>query len=444
MILFNTFPLLPKNKAFEILSSPIDRLKSPSDFYKAVSHLENYPDNETENYLICFLQYKSQEESVRIAKRKALEVLARLGCRRAILPISNFLGDDDPFMVENAVWALQKLDCQDERLLNLIFILLDDSNQNRRVIIQALSNLGYKKALLKIKHISYQRYNPNSVLGAAIAAVNKLGNKKFRINELKTLLENSNQNDRQTAIQDVIDANAIELLPFVIRTPVSPFFRIRAVNKLCPINENNLLEEKLLETIDLIIRDEPRHINTSGVDKNNDSVDFLINQLFSTDFNRCYFAMKKLVYLSSLKLFPCLYKYLPKMQKDYGSLYFLLKIFELGPFIDKEFLSISLKIIRNSIDSSWPEFMKFSPAAILALIKLNPLDCEEYIFRYLDSRITPYWVCRYSVLMGIDKYLSLNQKINFIDNIENLKSDKNKIVSLKAIAISRAIKSALI
>ena len=77
---------------------------SESDFYTAAAHLINCPCAETEKALIDFLQYRITScQSVKITKRKIVEVLARLGCIDAIPVIGKCLWSDDIYLVENTV-----------------------------------------------------------------------------------------------------------------------------------------------------------------------------------------------------------------------------------------------------------------------------------------------------------------------------------------------------
>ena len=66
---------LTQNGALKILQSSAEELESKSDFYMAVSHLINFPDEETVDGLIDFLQMSSPDTSVLLAQRKAVEVL---------------------------------------------------------------------------------------------------------------------------------------------------------------------------------------------------------------------------------------------------------------------------------------------------------------------------------------------------------------------------------
>ena len=168
----NIHPGLTCAEAYKILLAESGDLDSQSDFYMAVSHLINFPGTETESALLRFLERPSSETSIRHAQRKAIEVVARLDSHQAIATIGTFLDSDDIYMVENAAWALAKLNCQDHNLHMKVISLLDDLTQNTRILIQALAKLSVVNAVPSLLKL---RDDPRpSVQGAAIAALVQL------------------------------------------------------------------------------------------------------------------------------------------------------------------------------------------------------------------------------------------------------------------------------
>ena len=433
--MFNALPLLKKDEALKILSSPIEELRLSSDYYKAVTNLLRYPCEETEIALISLLKIKSEKQEIRIAQRKSIEVLARLNSQKAIPHIIEFLNDKDKYMVENAVWALQELNVKSKKINNLIANKLEDPVQNRRVIIQALAKLSAIDKLPKIKSI-LDHSNSSGEYGAAIAAISRLTNKNYRFEELEKLLYSHNQNERQNAIQDVIDAKAISLILPVIKTPVSPFFKIRALDLLWPLDKTYHKGMNILEIIDKVIKDHPNDINQ--IEKKDKYIDLeeLIDKLFHPDFDKAYISLRKIISFKPDKIWLALYNKLEAFQKDYGALYFLLKLFYLVPRWPEHSIPRILEITYRAIDGPWPNFMKFRPAAILLLIKYKSVRSKYYIRRYFDFDKTPYWACRYACLMAIDLYENNSE---YIVNIQNMKSDSNRFVSFKAENILNSI-----
>ena len=135
--------------------------------------------------------------------------------------IANCLNSDDPYLVENSAFALQQLNCQDAAVHEALQQLLSDPAQNRRVLIQSLAALNVSEAEPLIA--SFQTSDQPGVRGAAISASIRLGGSRDHVSVLgeQTLLPN--QMDRQSAIQDAINAGATELLPQILRAPVSPY-----------------------------------------------------------------------------------------------------------------------------------------------------------------------------------------------------------------------------
>ena len=425
------FPYLNKTEALEILSTPARDLKISSDYYKAVFCLEKFPGEDTENALLGLIQIVSNDTSIKIAKRKAIEVLAKLKCEKAIPTIFNCLESSDEYIVENAVLALKDLKPNDPLFHNLIISLLDKPQQNKRVLIQALAQLNITKASKKIKSIINDKNNSISIRGAAISAIRKLENDNQYISELEKILYSDNQNNRQSAIEDVINSGSIELIPSVANSPVSPFFRLRAIDSLWPDNQLKIDNINLLQLLDTLIKDEPKDVNIIHLYNDKYSVDFLINQLYSTDFSKSYLALLNLSKFSQDELWPNLYNCLPRLRRDYGAVYFVVILFRLVPEWDKDKLSTIIEFLNSLIDSNWPDFMKFRPAAILTLINVNSYGCLEYIPKWLDPNRTPYWACRYAALIGIESILLKNKFNNFIDKLYLPQSDVHRFVNQK-------------
>ena len=88
---FNNLPKINKIEAIHILRKPISQVILLADYYKAVFHLANFPCEESEMVLIDFIQYDYEKLEYKIARRKAIEVLAIFDCKKAIPIIGDFL-----------------------------------------------------------------------------------------------------------------------------------------------------------------------------------------------------------------------------------------------------------------------------------------------------------------------------------------------------------------
>ena len=119
---FNNLPKINKIEAINILRKPISEVKLLADYYKAVFHLVNFPCEESEMVLLDFVKYDSEKLEYKIAKRKAIEVLAIFDCKKAIPTIADFLqnNNNDDYLIETAIWSLGKLKCNDINIINKI------------------------------------------------------------------------------------------------------------------------------------------------------------------------------------------------------------------------------------------------------------------------------------------------------------------------------------
>ena len=256
----NIHPGLGLDETLLILSSPLESLESSSDYYMAASHLINFPGVRTEDALLNLVRNDATQQSIRLARRKAVEVLARLKCYRAIDAIGACLHSDDPYLVENAAWSLQELNCTSSQWLEAMCSLLDDPSQTRRVLIKSLATLGYRPAVDAIESL---KDDPTpSIRSAVISAVIQLRGDQQQMHQLADYLVLPNQMDRQSAIQDVIDCDGVPLLSDLLRAPVSPVFRMRALRALGERSEQNGgLDFQLVEAIDRLLLDCPDHLH---------------------------------------------------------------------------------------------------------------------------------------------------------------------------------------
>ena len=395
----NIHPGLSQDDAIRLLSAPLAELESQSDPYMAAAHLINFPGRDTETALMALVADADQSQPRKLARRKAVEVLGRLGCQEAMAPIANCLSSDDPYLVENAAFALQQLNCQDAAVHQSLQHLLSDPAQNRRVLIQSLAALNVSEAEPLIA--SFQTSDQPGVRGAAISASIRLGGSREQVSVLgeQTLLPN--QMDRQSAIQDAINAGATELLPQILRAPVSPVFRMRALRALWPNGrpQNDGLD--LIEVLDAMIVDRPEALELVHTYDQAPSVDFLIQEFFGTDFSRSYLALQTLQDHSAEQLWPRLeQRWHAEAHNDYGAHYFFIRLFSMiGPWPD-EALGLMHSILSEAITTRRPQFMKSKPAAVLAMAGLNLLkDPNTTMASWLDPQVTPFWQARYAAAM---------------------------------------------
>ena len=344
----NIHPELTCYNAYQILKTPIDQLESKSDLYTAAAHLINFPGNRTEQILLDLLVQSSSEQAVRIAKRKAVEVLARLGATQSVPVIGQCLESDDIYLVENSVWALQQLKCCDPVIIRRMISLLEDKTQNLRVLIQCLASLRVQESIESIRLL--QDSESLGVRGAAISAIAQFTNNKSDLDKIAEHLTLPNQMDRQSAVQDLIDSNASDFLPEIVAAPVSPAFRMRACRQILNDSDSMLIDANILSLIDTVLCDDPSDIDIVHKYDQQPSVEFLLQDLFSTDFSRCYLALMGLRQCSSEVLWPLMSDlWAREAHNDYGAHYFFMRIFGSRSDWPQDGLRHALEIIQESI-----------------------------------------------------------------------------------------------
>ena len=398
----NIHPELTCDHALRILATPIEQLESQSDLYTAASHLINCPGSRTELALMAVLDHASDEQAVRIAKRKGVEVLARLGCSSAISAIGRCLWSDDIYLVENSVWALQQLNCDDPTLIAQLLNLLADEKQNQRVLIQCLTGLNVERALDLIN--SLQESEIPGVRGAAIAAIAQLTNDASNVFKIVEQLTLPNQMDRQCAVQDLIDIGASGFLTSIASAPISPAFRMRAFRKMLGHTDSALLDASTLSLIDSILVDDPSCINIVHNYDQPPGYTFLLNDLFNTDFSRCYLALMGLRECPSEDLWPLIEEsWEREAHNDYGAHYFFMHLLGSRSDWPQPAFDHVLKIIKESIVNRRPQFRKSRAAAIQAFQNLCPDLFIDSFPHFLDENLDPPWDCRYATVMCVDR-----------------------------------------
>ena len=413
----NIHPELTCEHARQILLQPIHELESQSDYYMAASHLINCPGPETEQALVDLLDNLSNDQAVKIAKRKAVEVLGRLGTSSSISKIGQCLWSEDNYLVENAVFALKQLKCNDPQLIAKIIDLLKDNKYNQRVLIQCLSSLSVKECLATVQVL--KNSESPGIRGAAISADVQLSGRREQLSVVADHLLLPNQMDRQCAIQDLIDAQAVEYLPSIVASPVSPAFRMRACRLLLNSQDHQSVLMKSIHLVDTVLIDEPDDITIVHEYDTTPNLDFLVRDLFNTDFSRCYLALKTMKCISADALWPVISKqWDEEAHNDYGAHYFFMRLF--GSRVDwpHQALSCIDEILNSSAINMRPQFQKSRSAAIYSIAQLNPSRFLELIPMFLADQYLPPWDCRYVVILALE---SISNRINQIDVDDVLK-----------------------
>ncbi len=429
---FNNLPKINKRDAINILRKPISEVKLLADYYKAVFHLSNFPCEESEMVLLDFIKYDYAKFEYKIAKRKAIEVLAIFDCKKAIPIIAEFLkNDDDQYLLETTIWSLGKLKCNDITVINKICSMLYKQFNNKRVVIQTLTNLGVTKEIDKIRSLSREKQSSNGIKGASLAALIKLSGEEDKLSDLKDFLKLSNQNDRHCAVQDIINAGHLSVLPCLVKAPISPSFKLMAIDSLWIKEIVSWKNINLINSLDSIIVDNPKMINTLEINNFKKDLVFLIEQLFHTDFNRCYKSMKELEKFPSEEVLYYLNNNWDRAKSDYGAIYFFINVYKI--LLDKKlYVKSILEKVDFLLSDDWSNYMKFKSLAIQILGCLNDTKFYNNIDKFSDETLTPYWKNRYAALLVLQ-----NKQIHIRKGFAKLFfNDSHRFVRLKAKEVS--------
>ena len=428
----NIHPELDQSSTINILLKDVNDVDSESDYYMAVSHLVNFPDSVSIQALMSFLEYSSPARSVLLAQRKAVEVLARLDAVEAEPAIASCLRSLDIYMIENAAWALAELNCQEPSVHSLMTELVQDTSQNQRVLIQSLAKLNVILAIPVIKNLL--KSDQPSVRGAAIAAMVRLSGERSNIQDLGEHLFDPNQMVRQCAVQDIIDSDASELLTDLLQAPISPSFRLRAIQSFINQKKNSELNQPYIAAIDQVLRDDPRKIAVLHSFSEIIPAEILLQNLFHPDFSRCYLAMNSLLRCSPDEVwFHVKEIWNSKIHNDYGAHYFLIQLFGLMEGWNITDKNLIRPLLLEAVFDPRPQFKKSPPAALLSLSRLFPGECDQIFQIWLLPSQASSWIYRYSALLAIESDHSL---AGYSDQIRELSlSDPAFLVRCKAQSI---------
>ncbi|MEH1920929.1 HEAT repeat domain-containing protein [Nostoc sp.] len=387
---------LTEEEAIAIIDTPLEQLEDASDKYIAVSHLINFPTEQSIAALVRAIETSNPDElDHRIVRRKAVESLGRLQAESALPVIRQCLKDDDIYTVENTVWALGEIGTKDPEILEEVAQLLDKPGQIYRVIIHTLANADYQPSLERVRKFTQVEDEPTR--SAAIATVCRFTGDYSQITEVMALLQSSSVNARRGCIQDLIDSRYYKAIPEIARCPVSLVFRLRGLRMLLDagVPSGEITFTEIQPYLEQVLYDHPNHLDLVHEYDATPVLDFVINELYETDFGRCYLATKTL-----LDVYPqeapaaLLVTYGDKAYNDYGAHYHVMKLFgwlKYAPAYD---------LLVENLHNREPQFQKSRAASAIALAELGDSRAIPELKICLN---TPIWDLKYACLLALDR-----------------------------------------
>lgn len=331
----------------------------------------------------------------RIVRRKSVETLGRLQAVQALPVIRTCLADDDCYTVENAVWAIGEIGTQDPDILAEVAQLLDKPGQTYRVIIHTLTKLDYQPALARIRRFVDDIDPPTA--SAAIAAICRLTRDFSQIGKVVAMLQHKNVLGRRLSIQDLIDARYYDAIGNIARCPVSLVFRLRGIRMLAEagIADKTLTFASIQPHLEQTLRDYPGDLDLVHSYEKLPDLQFLIHQLYETDFGRCYLAAKTILKHYSEEAPAALFAaFAEEANNDYGAHFHVVKLFgwlKHSPAYD---------LLLEALHHSQPQFQKSRAAAAIALGELGEQRAIPELKACLATQI---WDLKYAALMALEK-----------------------------------------
>ena len=386
---------LTEDRAIALLKTPLNTEDGTSERYVGAAHLVNFPTERSINALIEAVEDRDPCLENRIARRKAVESLGRLKAVKALPVLRSCLTDEDVLTVENAVWSIGEIGTEDESILEAIADLLTKPNQTYRVIIHTLANFDYKPAIERIK--PFTEYDDEPVQSAAIASLARLTGDDSQMERVVEFLQHDNINARRACIQDLIDTEYYPAISAMAKAPISVAFRLRGIRLLAAkgIGANKITFAEIESSLDRIIRDRPQDIDLIHEYDQPPSLEFLIKELYHTDFGRCYLADKTLLETHADEAADALLKtYAEEAHNDYGAHFHVVKL--LGLLRHQP----SYDLIIEALHNTSPQFQKSRAAAAIALGNIGAAEAIPVLKETLN---TPIFDLKYACLLALEQ-----------------------------------------
>jgi bilin biosynthesis protein len=386
---------LSEEQAIKILDGSANDSEEASDRYIAASHLVNFETEASIAALMRAVANDADDLDNRIVRRKAMESLGRLKVKAALPAIQQCLGNEDNYLVENAAWALGEIGTDDGALLETLAQQLERPGQSYRTLIHALASLGYEPAAERIAQFVNSDQAP--IASAALSALYRLKGDTAAIERVLPYLQSTNVNARRGSIQDLIDAQYYQAIPQIALCPVSSVFRLRAIRELSAVAlaAKHLTFEQVQPILDKVIRDHPSDVALVHSYDSLPEVPALVQELYGTDFGRCYLASKTLVE-NYAEATPAALQasYEAEGYNDYGAHYHIMRLFGWLK------VQAAYDLLVQALHNRAPQFQKSRVAAAIALGELGNSDA---IAELTSALAVPIWDLQYAAILALHK-----------------------------------------
>lgn len=387
---------LTEEQSIALLDTPPDQTEDESERYIAASQLANYASVASINALIRAVNVTYDSLDNRITRRKSVESLGKLKAKQGLEAIRPCLADADRYTVEATVWAIGEIGTENTEILEEITQLLTTPDQTYRVIIHTLVKLDYGSAVEKIR--PFMEHEDEPTASAAIAAICRFAQDFSQIDRVISFLQSDSINARRACLEDLINSRYYAAIPAIARCPISLMFRLRAVRSLAEngMATGDISLDEILPVLEQILLDHPKDLDLVHQYDQPPSLEFLIRELYHTDFGRTYLAIQTLIEQEEVDPIPAaLFKtYQAEAHNDYGAHYHVMKL--MGWLKHQPAYNLLLEALNNNA----PQFMKSRAAAALSLGNLGNQQAIEPLQTSAQSKI---WMLQYASLMALEK-----------------------------------------
>ena len=386
---------LTEAQAIEILDSPADDSDEASSRYIAASHLVNFDTEAAIASLMRAVNNADPDLDNRIVRRKAVESLGRLKVKAALPIIKSCLDDEDNYLVENAAWAIGEIGTENAATLEKLSQQLERPDQSYRTIIHTLASLDYKPAADRIAQFVGNESMP--IASAALSAMYQLTGDEQVIPKILGFLQSTNVNARRGSIQDLIDAGYFRAIPNIAQCPVSMVFRLRGIRLLAQtaIASCELKFLQIQRALERVLCDRPSDVTLVHSYQQAPTLDSLIQELYGTDFGRCYLGSLTLLKNYADDAPAALIKsYEKEGYNDYGAHYHMMRLFGWLKVNDAS------ELLVTALNNKAPQFQKSRVAAAIALGELGMSDA---ILDLKTALTVPIWDLQYAAILALEK-----------------------------------------
>jgi len=263
------------------------------------------------------------------------------------------------------------------------------------LIIQTLAKFQYQPALEKIK--SFRDSDDETIASSAITTLARLTGDYSEMNKVVEFLQHTSVNARRLSIQDLIDAGYYQAIPALAKAPVSVAFRLRGLRLLAQnaIASGKMTFAEVEPYLETVIRDRPQDLEMVHEYDQTPSWEFLLRELYQTDFGRCYLGTQTILEEHAATAPEALVaNYHEEGRSDYGAHYHIVKILGWLKYQPAK------EVILESLQNKQPQFQKSRAAAALALGELGATDTIPLLKEALTTSI---FDLKYAALLTLEK-----------------------------------------